>query len=170
MATSAGTRLILLDANFLITLAQTSTDDVWLQSFLGSLGRRHTIGIPAPSWAEFLSGSGNAASAFSKVVRSKSGIQVIPFDEMSAIECGFIDQKIRAKTGNKKGASTAAWQKIKIDRQILAIAAARKVTAVYTDDDGLIADAEIIGITTIKMCDIPRVPQQLPLLKTTNEE
>lgn len=162
--------MILLDANFIITLAQSSLDDAWLQSFLASLGRRRTIGIPAPSWAEFLSGAGNAASAFSKAVRSKGGVQIIPFDEMAAIECGFIDRQIRAKTGNKKGVSTAAWQKIKIDRQILAIASARRVTAVYTDEEGLIADAELLGITTIKMGDVPRIPQQLPLLKSGNDE
>lgn len=160
--------MILLDANFLISLAETSSDATRLHTFLSSLGRNQVIGIPAPCWGEFLSGSGSAASTLAGVVRARSSIQVVPFDEIAAVESSFIDQDIRQRTGSKKGKSTAAWQKIKIDRQILAIASVHRATAIYTDDDNLIADAHLLGITTVRLSEVPRIPVQIPLLEVDN--
>jgi predicted nucleic acid-binding protein len=163
----ARARLIFLDANFLIKLSSRNPDSVWLGSFFKFISeqrRGEAIGIPAPSWGEVLAVAGPATSALSRVVQARSSVQVIPFDEIAAIESGFIHQKILALSGSKKGLSNEPWQRIKIDRQILAIAAARRASAIFTDDDGLRADAALIGIQTIGICDVPVYPSQLLLL------
>lgn len=156
--------MILLDANFLITLSKRNSDAIWLLTFFKAQGAKQIVGIPAPSWAEVLSLAGPATSALSRIVQGRSFVQIIPFDEMAAIESAYVHQQVLLKSGNKKGASSAPWQKIKIDRQILAIAVARRATAIYTDDTDLRADAGLIGIQTLGMDDISLPPEQLTLL------
>lgn len=65
---------------------------------------------------------------------------------------------------SKKGMSAADWQKIKIDRQILAIAAVNRATAIYTNDINIIAEAQFPGIPTVRLEDVPLPPLQLNLL------
>lgn len=156
--------MILLDANFLIKLSNKNHESQWLLTFFRSLGTRQVIGIPAPSWAEILTYAGPATAALTKIVHGRATLQIIPFDEIAAIESGYIHQEIVAKSGGKKGASAAPWQKIKIDRQILAIAVARRATAIYTDDTDLRADANLLDIRTIGLDDVTLPPEQLPLL------
>lgn len=159
--------MILLDANFLIKLSSKNPDHLWLSSFFKFISehrRGESIGIPASSWAEVLAVAGPATAALSKVVQARASVQVVPFDEIAAIESGFIHREILRLSGTKKGASSEPWQRIKIDRQILAIAVARKASAIFTDDDGLRADAALIGMPTIGASDVPVYPTQLTLL------
>ncbi|WP_244135722.1 hypothetical protein [Burkholderia seminalis] len=70
-----------------------------------------------------------------------------------------IDSATRAK-GGKKGASKSQWQKVKIDRQILAIAKVVKATAIYTEDTGLIAEAQRLNVVAVKTSEVPLKPKQ----------
>jgi len=165
--------LILLDANFLIKIAARNPDPIWLDSlfkFIAARYRSEVVGIPASSWAEVLSLAGPATAALTRVVHGRSAIQVIPFDEIAAIESGFLHQKIVQMSGGKRGASSEPWQKIKIDRQILAIALARRASAIFTDDIGLCADAALIGMPVVGIDDVPTYPTQLPLIDPDQEE
>ncbi len=94
-----------------------------------------------------------------QVLKKRSAIRILPFDEVAATELAAIDQTTRAK-GGKKGASKANWQKIKVDRQILAIARVHSAAAVYSEDDNLIAEANRLGMTVVRTSEIPLKPKQ----------
>ncbi|NRO99560.1 PIN domain-containing protein [Paraburkholderia sp. NMBU_R16] len=155
--------MILFDANVLISLSTGKEDDESFERIAGLIqdliAAKTTIGVPAPAWAEFLCGAGLAASDVIQVLKKRSAIRILPFDEVAATELAVIDQATRAK-GGKKGASKSHWQKIKVDRQILAIARVLNVTAIYTEDDGLIAEATRLGVKVYRTSDIPLKPKQ----------
>lgn len=155
--------MILFDANVLISLSTGKENDDTFERVSGLIqdlvAAKTIIGIPAPAWAEFLCGAGLATSDVIQVLKKRSAIRILPFDEIAATELAFIDQATRAK-GNKKGASKSHWQKIKVDRQILAIARVLNATAIYTEDDGLISEATRLGVTVHRTREIPLKPKQ----------
>ena len=58
-----------------------------------------------------------------------------------------------------------AYQKRKVDRQIIAIAKVYGATEIYTDDDGLAKRARMCGITPIAIHEVPfpEAAKQIPL-------
>lgn len=54
-----------------------------------------------------------------------------------------------------KRSSTEAYQKIKIDRQILAICKVNGVSKLYTDDSSLKNSAKLCEITPIGISEVP---------------
>lgn len=115
--------MILFDANVLISLSTGKEDDESFERIAGLIqdliAAKTTIGVPVPAWAEFLCGTGLATSDIIQVLKKRSAIRILSFDEVAATELAVIDQATRAK-GGKKGASKSHWQRIKVDRQILA--------------------------------------------------
>lgn len=128
-----------------------------------ALGTKQVIGIPAPAWSEFLCGADGAAFEMSKNIQGHSSVKILPFDAVAASEAALLHRDILEKSGNKKGASSAPWQKIKIDRQVLAIARMHNVSCIYTGDENMIAEAALLNIPTQKIEDIPLSPAQSPL-------
>jgi predicted nucleic acid-binding protein len=155
--------MILIDANILITLSIAKEDDEDFERLAGLVqdlvAAKTIIGVPAPAWAEYLCGAGMATSGVIEVLKKRSAIRILPFDEVAATELAVIDQMTRSR-GGKKGKSKAPWQKIKVDRQILAIARVLNVTAIYTEDENLIAEATRLGVTVYRMVDIHLKPKQ----------
>lgn len=69
--------------------------------------------------------------------------------------------------GDKRSGLDAPWNKIKFDRQIVAIAKVAAATAIYSDDRQLRTFAEQQGLSVIGLADLP-VPEfarqpELPL-------
>lgn len=159
--------MIVWDANFLISLSKSGSDESRVAGLLSSLGPKQVIGIPTPSWAEYLCGAGAATSALARAIQGHSSIRFFPFDQVAAIECAYIHQRIVAASGNKKGMSDADWQKIKIDRQILAISVVNRASAIYTNDINIIAEAQFLGVPTVRLEDVPLPPLQLNLLQAS---
>ncbi|WP_395060951.1 PIN domain-containing protein [Paraburkholderia silvatlantica] len=155
--------MIAFDANVLISLSTGDENDEAFERISGLIqdliAAKTIIGVPAPAWAEFLCGTGLGASGVIQVLKKRSAIRILPFDEVAATELAAIDQTTRAK-GGKKGASKANWQKIKVDRQILAIARVHSAAAVYSEDDNLIAEANRLGMTVVRTSEIPLKPKQ----------
>jgi predicted nucleic acid-binding protein len=155
--------MIVFDANVLISLSagdDANEDFERISGLIQDLVAAKTIiGVPAPAWAEYLCGTGIGTSGVIEVLKKRSAIRILPFDEVAATELAVIDQATRAK-GSKKGASKAGWQKIKVDRQILAIARVHSASLIYTEDDGLIAEAERLGVAVSRTGDIPLKPKQ----------
>ncbi len=153
--------MVIFDANVLIVL--TTADDAsfeYLKIFnlIENLSKTNTIvGIPAPSWAEFIIKTDQATKDAIALVKGLPNLRVLPFDEASACEAALILRGALATTG-KKGHSESDWQKIKFDRQILAIARVKNAAAIYTDDENLIKEANRVGQATIQTSEIP-VPQ-----------
>lgn len=130
--------------------------------FLEQEIQRHgeTILIPAPALAEVLVGLGDAGPAVIERVNRSSRFKFAEFDTMAAVELATMTREaIRA--GDKKDGSASPWQKVKIDRQIIAIARSRGATTIYSDDEGLAKFASIVGIEVVQTWSMPLPPVDL---------
>ncbi len=65
------------------------------------------------------------------------------------------------RVGDKKDGSSSHWQKVKIDRQIIAIARVQGVRVIYSDDGGVAAFAGKIGIPVVQTWNMPLPPEDL---------
>jgi hypothetical protein len=131
----------------------------------------NTIIIPTPALAEVLVGLGDAGPAVLEKIGRSSRFKIAEFDMMAAVEVAAMTRDaIRA--GDKKDGSSSPWQKVKIDRQIIAIARVRGVERIYSDDQGLATFAAKIGIPVIPTWSMPLPPQdpQRGLFDATNAE
>jgi predicted nucleic acid-binding protein len=115
---------------------------------------RETVILPTPVLSQFLVLAGKDGPQYLAKLRDYSFFQVAPFDERAAVELAAIQIGIRA-SGGKRGMQEGTWAKISFDRQIVAIAKINRVTAIYTDDDGLAKFAKSNGITPIRTWELP---------------
>ncbi|MQR00229.1 type II toxin-antitoxin system VapC family toxin [Glaciimonas soli] len=158
--------MIVFDANILITLATENESSELYERLLGLIQdlvkSKTTIGIPAPSWAEVLCGTDIATNGIISMMKKRSAIRILPFDEVSALEAALIHRGAM-NSGSKKGASKKQWQQIKVDRQILAIARQHQVKVLYTGDENMIAEAARLGIEAIRPSEIPLKIKQISI-------
>ena len=118
---------------------------------------RGQVLIPTPVLTEYLSHAPQQElrQKFMAAFRSSRWVSVVSFDELASDECAAMH--IRAKSeGDKRvplDASTA-WQSVKIDRQIVAIAKVRKAMIVTGDDD-VLKVAAWAGIEAVRAEDLP---------------
>lgn len=121
------------------------------------------VGIPAPSWAEFIVKTDEATKDAVAIIKGLPNLKVLPFDEVAAHEAALILRGAINSVG-KRGASDGTWQRIKFDRQILAISRVHKASKIYTDDEDLIKEANRIGQDTVRSSELT-----LPQVQTTLE-
>ena len=130
------------------------------------------IGIPTPALSEVLVRSGPAAVKIVEKIKEFSVFEILPFDELSAMEVAIMT-KNAIDQGDKRSGSGDVWSKIKYDRQIAAIARVRQATAIYTDDGGLRSIAAHLNIATFGVADLllpPEVAQGVLLLEAPSEQ
>jgi len=120
---------------------------------------RIRIGIPTPALSEVLVRSGAAAAKIVEKIKEFSVFEILPFEELSAIEVALMTRNA-LDSGDKKSGSREVWSKIKYDRQIVAIARVRQATAIYTDDSGLRAIAENLNIPVVGVSDLVLPPEK----------
>lgn len=72
-----------------------------------------------------------------------------------------------AEAGDKKSGSEQPWQKVKFDRQIIAIARVVGASKIYSDDENLAKFAKRIGIEVISIWDLP-IPENAENLFTAS--
>jgi predicted nucleic acid-binding protein len=123
--------------------------------------------VPTPALAEALVivGPGKASGELVTGLRRATAITVEAFDQLAAIECAQLTTDAVA-TGTKRGrANNQPWQKVKVDRQIVAIAKVRGASTIYTTDAGLAALATAEGFQVRHIADLPLPPvdAQVPL-------
>lgn len=159
--------MVIFDANVLIALVskKTPSDDLArLNALISDLSKRRLfVGIPTPVLAEFLVKTDAATQAVLDALERKSSLRVIPFDKMAAYECSMLDKKALSN-GNKRGsAKSAPYQKIKVDRQILAIA--NGADMLVSADQNLIALAKDVGLKAVRIEELalPAAALQQPL-------
>lgn len=87
--------------------------------------------IPAPVLAEFLT---VADPAYLDEINASQHFEVVPFDQRAAVEAAVSLRADIAEGRGKTAGSTSNWQKVKIDRQVVAIAKVREARAIYTTD------------------------------------
>ena len=113
--------------------------------------------LPAPVLSEYLFGIDKTAfQAHLDVINSVKSIEVAAFDQVAAIECAMLvtDAEQRLMDPN------ATKAKLRVDRQILAIAVAAGVSEIWTHDIGLTKKAASMGLSVKSLSDIGPPPMQ----------
>ncbi|MCA3299260.1 MAG: hypothetical protein ING28_14200 [Roseomonas sp.] len=126
--------------------------------------------VPTPAVAEILTVIGPEAQAYFDIIAQNRLFDVAAFDPKAAIELAILNRDVFSTTDRKN--NLEPYQKIKIDRQILAILKSRGVSEIYTDDVGLSNRARLCGITPIGIAELRLPPdeQQMKLEFEGHEE
>jgi hypothetical protein len=118
----------------------------------------NTILIPTPALAEVLVKIGDSAPNVIELLNKSGRFRIADFDQRAAVELAAMTREaIRA--GDKKGGSPEPWQKVKLDRQIIAIARTNQVERIYSDDKGVKHFAEMIGMVVVQTWEMPLPPE-----------
>jgi predicted nucleic acid-binding protein len=113
--------------------------------------------IPTPVLAEALVYAGEDGPAYVAKIKKYACFEIVPFDELAAVELAQDHHRDKQK-GDKRAGITAPWQRIKIDRQILAIAKVVGVDAIYCDDGPLRKLAAADGLNVCGIAELPLRP------------
>lgn len=116
-----------------------------------------TILIPAPALAEVLVGLEDAGPAVIEQLTRSARFKIAEFDTMAAVELAAMTREA-VRAGDKKSGSASPWQKVKIDRQIIAIARSRGAPTIYSDDEGVAKFAASVGIQVVPTWLMPLPP------------
>ena len=165
--------MVIFDANFLLLLLDPDVDvpldprtkaplvkpKERIDLLIAVLSKqRETIGIPTPVIAEVLVGAKDAGPKYLGLITGSSRFLVLPFDLRAAIETAALTANALA-AGDKKAGSAAPWQKVKVDRQIVATGVSRNVTTIYSDDSGVLKLAQATRVPTISSWELPLPPE-----------
>jgi predicted nucleic acid-binding protein len=115
--------------------------------------------IPTPALSECLVHAGPAGPEYLNILGRQSCFRVASFDERAAVEAAIRTSQARQRGHPKGGNPEAAKAKIKFDRMIVAIATVEGATAVYSDDDDVIAYAREAGMDAYRLSDLPEPPE-----------
>ena len=117
--------------------------------------------LATPVLSEFLT---FASPEYLVTIRQSGHFEIAPFDERAAIEAAVaLKRAVKSPQGKKLGLA-GSWQKIKIDRQIVAIAKVEGAEAIYTSDPDVAALAIDSGLQAIHPSELPLPPSDTPLL------
>ena len=137
-----------------------------LEHLIAELDRqKDTLIVPTPALAEVLVLAGDAGPAFLDRISRSSRIRVADFDSRAAVEVAAMTRDA-LRDGDKLGGSDAPWQKVKIDRQIIAIAKVNGSETIYSDDQNLAKFAERVGLRMVGLAALPLPPEPEPDLFT----
>jgi predicted nucleic acid-binding protein len=148
---------VLVDANFLIAWLSKKTN-AETHARIGHLvdrmdKQRSRLVIPTPAVAEFLVGADLAGVASVNALSGKSSILIAPFDIKAAFELAQLDRAAKG-AGDKRDGLSTPWQKLKIDRQIVAIARATGCDLIVSEDQNVNANATRVNIETCRIADL----------------
>jgi hypothetical protein len=124
---------------------------------------RQKIIIPTPAQAELLTAIGPDAQQYFDIIARSRLFELASFDPRCAIELAYLNRSVFASKDPKNPAE--AYQKIKIDRQIVAIFKVAGVEDIYTDDQGMIKRAILCGMNPITTAQLvlPTEARQLEI-------
>ena len=149
---------IAFDCNAMVKLSRPD-DDVALWRLQYLLQDAATIIVlPTPSIAEFLVRLNQAESAWLTSLDRKKNVVVASFDRRAAAECAALEKMV-IKSGQRKASNGQPWQKVKIDRQIIAIARVHGCDQILSNDGNLVAMAQRLNIRCQDVSDLPLPPE-----------
>ncbi|WP_272658722.1 MULTISPECIES: type II toxin-antitoxin system VapC family toxin [unclassified Providencia] len=168
---------IIVDTNILISLMKkssnnanklgadgfSSVDDLELRSkaLLDHIERSGgTIVIPTPVLAEYLLGIDGEANKHAHVnlISSMNCFEILPFEELASVECSMLPSKQEFKQFIKQINSNETANKVRFDRQIIAIAKANGITEIWSSDGEVIKKGREVGIDVKSISDIQPIP------------
>lgn len=130
--------------------------DLARERLLGFIGKaekaRRKLVIPTPATAELLTAIGPTSADYIRVINRKAVFEVRSFDEVAAVELAFLNRDVFDTLDQKNGLEP--WQKMKVDRQIIAIAKVADCEHILTEDDGLGNRARLCDIAPLKLIDL----------------
>jgi hypothetical protein len=135
-----------------------------VELFLEGLSVADTLIIPTPVLAEVLVGAEEGGPGLLEAISGMARVKVRPFGERAAVETAMMTREAIA-AGDKRGGSQAPWQKVKVDRQVVAVARAENATRIYADDHNLVEFARRLGMDVVSTWDLP-VPEGVENLFT----
>ena len=128
------------------------------QYLVERLGKsRQKIILPTPAAAELLTAIGPTAQKYYDIVAKSRLFEVAPFDQKCAIELALLNTTIFSEEDKKN--KVEPYQKIKTDRQIIAILKASGAETIYTDDRALANRAAVCGIAAVTTMELQE-PEQ----------
>lgn len=116
--------------------------------------------VPTPALSELLVGAALAGPDYLRIIESRSVFVVAPFDKRCAVELAEMSRSAR-DAGEKSGGSQEPWQKVKLDRQIVAIAKVNREQRIYSTDVGVLTFARRAGLQAFSLADIQLPPDKL---------
>lgn len=137
-----------------------------VEHMIAELGANGTLIIPTPVLAEVLVRAEEGASGVLEQLNGLARIRVRSFDQRAAVETALMTREA-IQDGDKRGGSTDAWQKVKIDRQIIAIARTNNATRIFADDSGLVSFARRLGMDAVSTWDLALPPAEIDLFTAT---
>lgn len=129
--------------------------------------QREKIIIPTPALAEVLVRAAAAGGDYLTRLSRSSAFKIEPFDVRAAVEVASMTAEDIAR-GDKTGGNRAVWQKVKYDRQIVAIARIHQCSTIYTDDLGIRTFAKALNIPTVGVADLQLPSQDAQLMLPWN--
>ena len=118
---------------------------------------RQKIIIPTPVTAELLTAIGPDAQQYMDIIGRSRLFEVASFDPKCAIELACLNRDVFAAHDPK---GIEPYQKVKIDRQIIAIFKAAGVEQVYTDDVGMAKRARLCEMIPVSVAELALPPEQ----------
>jgi hypothetical protein len=151
--------IVALDANALVkwsTLPEDDIDKARLSLLLEEVGKASgRIVIPMPCFAEFLVKADEAAAAWLDAFERRRAVVLAPLDRRAAFECALFDRAALGGGDKRAGRKGDPWQKIKIDRQVVAISKVAGATGLISSDEGLRSTARSAGLHVTHIAELP---------------
>lgn len=120
--------------------------------------QKAVVVLPSPVLAEYLIGIDvGAYQQHLDIISGVSSIEVVPFDQLAAIECAMLVNAQEQKAMD----ADATKAKLRFDRQILAIAVACGAKELWTHDKQLYNRALETGVIPRSLADIEPMPEQI---------
>lgn len=114
--------------------------------------------VPTPALSEFLVGAKERGADYLTLVERQSTFSIEPFGKRAAIELATVTRLDR-DAGDKSGGVDGPWQKVKFDRQNVAIAKVAGARTFYTDDPGIRTFAQRAGLKVVGLADLDLPPE-----------
>jgi predicted nucleic acid-binding protein len=128
------------------------------------LAANERVIVPTPALSEFLVLAGNDLQQYLAEFANQPGFRIQPFDLMAAVELAAMEIHAIGKGGKRLPVpAETPWQKVKYDRQIVAISKVHKVHTIYSNDDHVRVIAENLGIKVVPCWELPLPPSDTPL-------
>lgn len=128
---------------------------------------KNEIVVPTPALAEALVPATDIQASLAELKRH-ARIRIEPFSERAAIELAIrVRQALNRK--DKRDGVPDVWEKVRVDRQIIAAAYIAGATEIYSTDKGVHTHAEVWGLTPKHLPDVPLLHVQEKLIKEETE-
>jgi hypothetical protein len=109
--------------------------------------------VPTPALSEVLVVVAPDVQKYLDELNNQACFKIVPFGERAAIEVA-LRTKAAIKRANKKDGVATAWDKVKYDRQIVAIAKVEGASIIYSTDRHIHAHAASWGIKVLNVSDL----------------